>query len=862
LQLKNAAGAEKAAIEVYNGKIVQPANGGDLRYIWNTSSPLQMEIIYDQRRRNNTVLRMQIGEQAFAVSVCDVIEKGYVYIQETGLLVTPASSTLTFDEVHKKHKNSPTVLTHVRQLPDQSFSQAMDKVHKRDTNRGPIMLSLACSNQKFIVEENGVMESFTDTEIDPDAPQYMQRRHGVKLTPVFGFGKAVKTSRCLFKEFLPVPVTTMQENGVSYRHTSFVSPYGPQLPDHHPWINRQSLFVAEMKVSNTLDKPADASIKFSLLDLTDYQASRRSGERLARVEQVVGGIMITSGDNLLAYLDTTALDALKWELQNSELHIRGSLAANASESLLIYIPGWKLGTDDFDSLVGGLDLIAECESYWKGVLSQGMRIRIPDQLLQNALAASVVHCLIAARNDASGAIFVPWASSIHFGPLESEAHSIIYGMDLMGFHDFSQRSLDFFLNQFKPEGYLTTGYTLMGMGQHLWTLGEHFRLSEDREWLNGHAPTLAKACEWIIRQREKTQMLDAHDQKVPEYGLMPPGVAADWNRFDYRFVLQGYFCGGLSNAAHALNYIGYPKSEAYLQNARHFRQSILSAYHWTQARSLVVALRDGMSVPYCPSMIYCFGRVADTYGTEDVGRAWCYDAELGAHHLVPMGVISPDDKNVQWMVEQLEDLEFLQPGHSYYTEAELKNDWFNLGGFSKLQPYYTRIAQIYAMTDDVKPFIRSYFNAIATMLNTEILSFWEHFNGTGAWNKTHETGWFLAQSRTMFVMEKGDDLWLAPFATHHWMEDGMEIRIDRASTRFGSISYAINSVVEKGYIEAVIMPDFKKSPRKTFIRLRHPDGKPLSRVFVNGAEHRSFNTEKECVELNSLNRHTIVRAEY
>ena len=72
-----------------------------------------------------------------------------------------------------------------------------------------------------------------------------------------------------------------------------------------------------------------------------------------------------------------------------------------------------------------------------------------------------------------------------------------------------------------------------------------------------------------------------------------------------------------------------------------------------------------------------------------------------------------------------------------------------------------QIGEVYALRDDVKPFVRSYFNTIAAMLNPEVLSFWEHFNHSGAWDKTHETGYFLHQTRTMLVTERGDQLWLA-----------------------------------------------------------------------------------------------------
>ena len=43
---------------------------------------------------------------------------------------------------------------------------------------------------------------------------------------------------------------------------------------------------------------------------------------------------------------------------------------------------------------------------------------------------------------------------------------------------------------------------------------------------------------------------------------------------------------------------------------------------------------------------------------------------------------------------------------------------------------------------------------------------------TAGWNKTHETGWFLRQSRVMLVMDRGDELWLVPSATSAWLKDG------------------------------------------------------------------------------------------
>jgi len=197
-----------------------------------------------------------------------------------------------------------------------------------------------------------------------------------------------------------------------------------------------------------------------------------------------------------------------------------------------------------------------------------------------------------------------------------------------------------------------------------------------------------------------------------------------------------------------------------------------------------------------------------------------------------------------------------------YNEEENKGDWFNLGGFAKVQPYYGRIAEIYAMRGDVKPFIRSYFNAIPSLLNTENLSFWEHFHNMGAWNKTHETGSFLQQTRFMFIMEKGDELWLAPYVTNNWMKDGMVVDIKNAPTRFGNVSYRIASSVDSGFIDAVIEPPKYRQPSELVIRLKHPEGKAIQSVIVNGMAHKDFDSVKECIAIKPSTDTINIRAEY
>jgi len=201
------------------------------------------------------------------------------------------------------------------------------------------------------------------------------------------------------------------------------------------------------------------------------------------------------------------------------------------------------------------------------------------------------------------------------------------------------------------------------------------------------------------------------------------------------------------------------------------------------------------------------------------------------------------------MLDHMEDAQFLSDGWFDYPAAMNQKDWFDLGGFSKVQPYYTRNCEVYALRDDVKPFVRSYFNTIAAMLNPEVLSFWEHFHHSGAWDKTHETGYFLHQTRTMLVTERGDQLWLAPFITCNWLKDGQALSVSNAPTRFGPVSYCIESHIAEGCILATVHPPVRETPSRILLRLRNPEDTQIRSVRVNGKQHHDFDRVTGLVRL-------------
>jgi len=849
IECRGAAADKQGRIELYNGVVLNPPTGASpFTAPWNPAEPLCLTVRYARTGRcktDRTVLRFQLPGTAFGVAVEDVMTNPCVYLPHTGVFVTRNPAPLTLEEYLKKIAGQKTVLDRVREMPEQTFAVAMEKVHNPIQDLGPMMISLACDERKFIVHREGAVEfrlyDQASRVFDGNTHRGGRRNLPCRLRPQFGGGENEKITRRLDGGWLPMPVTTVCDDGIVYRQRTYVAPVDDKpAPGAADWLRHRAVCIAEYTVENTTGKEADALLT---LNLTDNVKKKQ----LAQTRDVAEGVVATSGGRLLALIDTTGAKPLAVKSEPGKVFLVGRLPPGRTARCTVYMPAWNVDPKECGLFLGKSNWAGRVEAYWKDLMAPAMQIDLPDELLTNVIRASQVHCMLAAGNEEQGRRIDVWTSADRYGALESESQPVIRGMDMTGNTDFARRGLEFFIKRYNAQGYLTTGYTMMGTGWHLWTLAEHFDRTQDRAWLRRIAPEVAHVCRWIVRQREKTRRLDARGRKIPQHGLTPPGVIADWPRFTNSTFQAAHYCAGLREAARVLGQINHPDAPTLAQEAIEYREDILRAYRWTQARTPAVPLADGTWVPAYPPIFFVFGEVGGFFPGEDGSRAWCKNAM--AHHLVAGGLIDPKSEEVGRMLDHMEDVEFLRTGLGDYPGEENRRNWFHRGGFNKCQPYYRRNVEIYALRDEVKPFLRSYFNTIPSLLSRENLSFWEHFHNRGGWNKTHETGWFLCQSRIMLVMERGNDLWLAPFLSRTWLADGNRVAVSRAPTRFGPVGYTITSKTDSGQIEAVIDPPTRSVPERIVLRVRHPNGKPIRSVTVQGKPHEDFDPSQECVRI-------------
>lgn len=844
LQMDAALAGTRGTVALYNGEFAAP-QGEPHRLEWELAAPLHVSVraavLRQWTKSDRSVLRIELPNAAFGVAVDDVLAKGPVYVPHAGLFVSADPPAIGLDAYKEQIASRHTILDEVRAMPDQSFEQAIAHTHRPDADLGPTMISLACDNHKFIVEREGTISFDNDPAVFDAFEHPPLKPYSCKVIPQLGSGTAHDVKRGLYGDWLPIPENECVDNGVVYRQRTFVAPYGENpAPDAPRWFNGKPLCVAHYTIENRAGEPRDISLGLTFL-------ANASEGAAATVSATEDGCRAEKNGQPIAVVCAKPQSALRSTVDGGTWRTAGTLAPGERASCVLLLPAWQAGADTLPGIEDTDKLLRLTEEHWRGAMAESMEATLPDPALALLMRASQVHCLVAARNDNAGCV-APWIASNFYGPLESEGHSVIRGMMYSGHADFARRALEYYIARYNAQGYLTTGYTVMGTGWHLWTLGEYYALTRDAAWMRGVAPEVARVCAWVMGQTEKTKGRGPDGRKTPEYGLMPPGPMADWEVYNYYFYLNGYYCAGLRAAGEALRDIGWPGADTILAHAADMREEILRAFHQVQSLAPVFPLRNGTWVPEYPTHPYAPAPIADFYAGEDGGRSWAYDVELGAHHLAPQGIMNPDSQDVTWMMDHMEDVQFLAGGWFYYPAEKNQADWFNLGGFAKVQPFYARTAEVYALRDDVRPFLRSYLNAAVSLLNREDLSLWEHFMN-GAYNKTHETGYFLHQSRLMLAIERGNELWLASFVPASWFEDGKSIKVERVPTSFGPMSYEIRSQLSKGFIEAKISPPKRNPPEAVVLRVRHPQGARIQEAHADGTASCTWDAAREIVRL-------------
>lgn len=762
-------------------------------------------------------------EATFSFFLRDVSSATPMLIPLYGVMAVPASDRRSYDEVESgiRRRGLRTVQQQIEAEPEESYEHAC--AANRD-QYCPTWLGLSRDMRLFEIGYDpklgywgSVVPRYQCTV--PTLPETGDKPHQVNFA--LGMGAACRhdLTRRLEDGVLPILHSTQREGDVAYHLTAFVT------LETQP-VQLKSLRGSDWKASyaNGLGNMLTAEERERIKGLLEAEMRGREEETVCwvRVECVNSGSvpryawLLTPGPKYDGAAGFSVFDSGRVIAVN---RLNGKPMPQEEMAILLQ-PGEKA---TYDLLIPHQpisraralklarlkyeDHLSACREFWRAKLSSGANISVPEPAVDERVKAGLLHCdLVTFGRQVSG----PTLATIGvYAPIGSESAPIIQFYDSMGWHKLAERSLEFFLERQRPDGFIQNfgGYQLE-TGPALWTMGEHYRYTRDAAWVRRIKPKLLKACDYLLAWRERNKRKDLRGRG---YGLLD-GKVADPEDFFHSFMLNALSYIGIARVAEMLAKVDVVQARRLAREAKAFRQDIRTAYYEAVGRSPVVPLEDGTWVPSAPPWTEYAGPVslyAEGQKWNSHGTFGCRDTLIGSLYLVIGEVLDPCETGTEALLLSHQQL-------------------FTVANAGLSQPYYVRHDFIHAMRGEVKAFLKTFYNQFTALQDRETYTFWEHYY-TCSPHKTHEEGWFLMQVRWMLWLECGTTLRLLSCIPRSWLEDGKTIELDRVATHFGPLTLRVESQLREGRIRAQIACDGRGELDSVTVRLPHPDGiKPVS----------------------------------
>lgn len=804
----------------------------------------------------STLIHVRAGSGSFSFFLRDVGSENPIYIPAYGTIVLPGGDDRSYDEAENDilSRKNLTKIQRIEREPETSFASASARTRRSNV---PIWLGLSRDMRMF-----EIAEELEDTYLDEKVIKPMNSSSAVVLPETspthieyrYALGRGVgvmdNIRRRLEDGVLPIYHSEMTDDDIVYRSTSFVSLAGTPLnertvrgthyliSDRHSagrvFTDEQSKQLEQVQRQDTAAKPLVALYIRTIAENTGsvpryawFKAPRPSA-----AYRFDGGRGYTGfSENRISCISKVDGKALHEE----ETAIL--LQPGQRIEIDFLIPHEPVSAETADALTreNFSDRQVECKAYWQKKLDRAARIRLPEKRIDEMLRAGLLHLdLITFGTEPDGTL----AANVGvYSPIGTESAPIIQFYASMGLEQQAKRALNYFLDTQQPDGNIENynGYTVE-TGAALWSVGEYFRYTRDRAWIEQIRPKLLKACDYLMRWRAKS-----FDEKLrgKGYGMIDGKVADPEDPF-HQFMLNGYGYLGLSRMAETLGAIDPACGDSLRREAEAWRQDVRESFFQSLARSPVVPLGDGTWCPTAapwaeapgPRLLFLKNEKFRSHGTFTVP-----DGLLGPMYLVFCEVIEPDEPAARMLLD-------------YHSELMFQEN----SAFS--QPYYSRHNWYQAKTDMVKPFLSTYYHTVAPHADRQTYTFWEHMYKLSA-HKTHEEANFLMETRWMLYMEDADTLHLFRVAPRAWFADGERIDLEGVRSYFGRIDARVRSHVGEGYIEATVTCDPERKPSRLAVRLPHPQGKKPVRV--TGGR---YDETTESVLIDDFDGEASIRLEY
>jgi len=465
--------------------------------------------------------------------------------------------------------------------------------------------------------------------------------------------------------------------------------------------------------------------------------------------------------------------------------------------------------------------------YWKEVLASGMQIDVPEKIVNNAYKTwRINNFLLVQEYKLHQSYKTTDAPFFYEGIFGYAAAMYLNTITTGGYFEEAKKCARMFIKLQRPDGGIS-GVNIDNdiiphqHGAILYTISQIYRMERDDEWFKDIIPDIIKACDWIIKERSKNKTL-ADGEKPLTYGMLPAfRYNVDFGH-SQEYVGNSWCWAGLNQVAIALSELGkeYEKESIRLKNeADEYRADIFASMG-----KAVIKQDNFLFLP----MVMTNKDTIETY------------YNILSPRMLESEIFDTDDERLKWIPDFLERQSLI----------------LGIARFGGRHGYSAHFSAGYGITNirlnRINKFLLTFYGMVSYGMARELYSTQEHDNfKTGhniPWNAArqphlHSTSELIRVTNQMLIKEEREEIWLAYGVPKKWLEDGKKIEVKKAQTCFGPFSYNIESFVSEGYIKTNISSSIRKSPYAVKLKLRHPQGKNISRVEVNGKVWKDFGKE-------------------
>jgi hypothetical protein len=686
------------------------------------------------------------------------------------------------------------------------------------------------SKGKGVFPEEIPLEHFSYFRYPVDVVGFKDAREGAEITPegyiytgftelIFLYGEPLayfplREHYWLEKEYLPIHHWVQNLAGCEYRFTAFAAPLA---------LDPEKNLIVFLKISVTNKSEDRQRPRFALASRYLPPESEGNGRYAPRLrfrrpaEQQKVGTYCQAGEEFSAdwkfefeedalLRDGKALFLFKSELEPELFSYRGYPTEAGEEFLQPAIASSPVGIAvfsetlqpgesfeieirmpyspapyDSDELrrIAALDMQAMKErvvAFWEDLLAQGMQVEIPEAKAVRVYKAGLIYDLIA--RDKIGDDYVQKVNEFHYDAfwLRDSAY-IVRSYDLGGYHETAGQCLDFFFKWQTEEGnFLSQGGQFDGWGQTLWAMGQHYRLTRDKEFGEKALPEIMKAAAWLSAQMDGDP-----------YGVMPVTTPGDNEAIQGGHVTGHNFwaLAGLKNAVALAEGLGRSEEAAELK-----------------------ALYDRLH----SNLMKVFDRLLEETG-----------------NYIPPGLEGPGGQDWGNLMSVYPE-EILPPDHPAVTETlrvakEKYRERLMTYGDTKWMHHYLTMknTETWVIRGDQEEALDEFYSILAHTSSTQ--AGFEFSIRPWADRDFHANltphGWFAAKYRNLLrsflVRERGDSLHLLSVVSPAWAKPGDRIAVKDAPTYFGKVSY--EAVFSEDGVEISLQTEFFEPPREVVVHV-------------------------------------------